>query len=93
MHRRHFLKTAAIPLCGTLAPLTASTLLSAQGTAQGNGESNPKVNAIRGRIKPITNEERAQRIENARKLMAENTIDALFFEGGTSLSYFTGVSW
>lgn len=52
-----------------------------------------KTTAIRGRIKPITNEERAQRIENARKLMAENGIDALLFEGGTNLSYFTGVSW
>ena len=90
MQRRHFLKTAAIPLCGTLA---VSTLLSSQSIAQANGESNPKINAIRGRIKPITNEERAQRIENARKLMTENGIDALLFEGGTSLSYFTGVSW
>ena len=42
---------------------------------------------------PITDAERLARIEKARKLMAENGIDAIFLEGGTSMSYFTGVRW
>jgi Xaa-Pro dipeptidase len=42
---------------------------------------------------PITDDERRARIEKARRLMAENKIDAIFLEGGTSLVYFTGVHW
>ncbi len=46
-----------------------------------------------GRIVPITDEERLARIEKARKLMAENKLDAILLEGGTSMFYFTAVSW
>ncbi len=42
---------------------------------------------------PITDDERRARIEKARRLMAENGIDAMFLEGGTSMFYFTGVRW
>jgi Xaa-Pro aminopeptidase len=35
----------------------------------------------------------AGRIEKARRLMMENSIDAMFLEGGTSMFYFTGVRW
>ena len=42
---------------------------------------------------PITDDERRQRVEKARRLMAENKIDAIFLEGGTSMFYFTGVHW
>lgn len=44
-------------------------------------------------IEPITIEEREVRIENAQRLMAENEIDAIFLEAGTTLHYFTGVRW
>ena len=42
---------------------------------------------------PITDEERRARIEKARRLMAENGIDAMVLEGGTSMFYYTGVRW
>jgi Xaa-Pro dipeptidase len=42
---------------------------------------------------PITREERASRQEQARKLMAENSIDAILLMSGTSLNYFTGIRW
>ena len=42
---------------------------------------------------PITDDERRARIEKARRLMAENGIDAMLLEGGTSMYYFTGVRW
>jgi len=51
------------------------------------------IKAMKARIKPITSEERKQRLEQVRKLMSDNKIDALFMEGGTSLTYFTGASW
>ena len=44
-------------------------------------------------ISPITVEERRRRIEKARILMAQNDIDAVYLEAGSSLFYFTGVKW
>src|SRR5215475_5134777 len=41
-------------------------------------------------VQPITNEERAARIEKARRLMRENKLDAILLEPGTSLYYYTG---
>jgi Xaa-Pro dipeptidase len=42
---------------------------------------------------PINLEERRARIENARRLMAENRLDALMLSGGTSLVYLTSMRW
>src|SRR5262249_2720927 len=42
---------------------------------------------------PITREEREQRQELARKLMEENSLDAIVLMEGTSLRYFTGIRW
>jgi len=42
---------------------------------------------------PITPEEREQRVERARALMAENHVGAICIAGGTSLDYFSGVRW
>src|SRR5690348_5648390 len=47
----------------------------------------------KGEAKPITKEERAQRIERARQLMGENHLDAVVMSGGTSLVYFTAIKW
>ncbi len=44
-------------------------------------------------IAPIADDERRARIEQARRLMAEQKIDALFVEPGSSLFYFTSVQW
>ena len=44
-------------------------------------------------VEPISLKERQSRIEKARRLMAENGIDAMYLDGGTGLEYFTGVRW
>ena len=44
-------------------------------------------------ISRITLEDRQARVEKARRLMVENKIDAIVLDSGTSLGYFTGVSW
>jgi Xaa-Pro dipeptidase len=49
--------------------------------------------SMRDRAKPITTDERRARIERARKLMAEQKLDAIVLTGGTSLAYFTGIRW
>lgn len=52
-----------------------------------------RLQSRRGEAKPITKEERADRQERARKLMADNSLDAIVLMEGTSLRYFTGVRW
>jgi Xaa-Pro dipeptidase len=49
--------------------------------------------SMRDQARPITADERRARIEKARRLMAEQRIDALMLTGGTSLVYFTNVRW
>jgi Xaa-Pro dipeptidase len=44
-------------------------------------------------VAPITDAERAARVERARKLMVDNGIEAILLEGGTSMYYYTGVHW
>jgi Xaa-Pro dipeptidase len=49
--------------------------------------------SMRAKARPITAQERRGRLEKARKLMAEQKIDAIILAGGTSLNYFTGIRW
>lgn len=42
---------------------------------------------------PITVAERKDRLEHARRLMAQSGLSAICIAGGTSLNYFTGVRW
>src|SRR5512137_2076854 len=44
-------------------------------------------------IVPIPVEERQRRVEKARRRMAENHIEAMILEPGSSLFYFTGIRW
>ena len=88
MNRRHFVRQTG----GLLGAAAASPLLlEAQA-----GSSQPGPFASLQPLPPvaaITDDERKARIEKARRLMAENKIDAIFLEGGTSMFYFTGVRW
>src|SRR3954470_20933517 len=85
MDRRQFLNRSAVASAAVaLAPRPA---LDAQG-----GDPFASLRPLPP-VPPITDEERRTRIEKARKLMAENGIDAIFLEGGTSMFYFTGVRW
>lgn len=96
MNRRNFIKTT-----GAVATLTAFTpLISCAHEEKQKTESSPEniispeiIKTINGRIKPITPQERSLRVEKAKQIMAENNIDALLMEGGTSLNYFTGANW
>lgn len=46
-----------------------------------------------GRATPISAAERANRVEQAKRLMREQGLDALMLTGGTSMVYFTNVRW
>ena len=85
-------------LTGSAAGLSV-TRVSAQrgrGPATPAGPLPPSIAALtplRAGAKPITIDERRARIERAKKIMAEQKIDAIVLTGGTSLLYFTGMRW
>src|SRR6185295_11568849 len=85
-------------LTGSAAGLSV-TRVSAQrgrGPATPAGPLPPSIAALtsmRAGARPITIDERRARIERARKIMAEQKIDAIVLAGGTSLNYFTGIRW
>ena len=88
--RRDFTK-----LAGLAAGVASTPFLS---TAQEDKPANlpPSIAKLQSRkeeAKPITLDERQQRMERARQLMRESHLDAIMMAGGTSLSYFTNVRW
>src|ERR1700745_1548038 len=81
---------------GTGAPLTAGIaaaprFLTAQ--PQALPTSIASLSSMKALAKPINADERRARIERARKLMAENKLDAILLCSGTSLVYFSGIHW
>jgi Xaa-Pro dipeptidase len=48
---------------------------------------------MRAQMRPITADQRRARVEKARRLMAAQRIDAILLCQGTSLEYFTNISW
>ena len=89
--RRSFLRAST-----GLAAASAAGLPAAAAQTE-SGEPLPEpIRALKpmtGGIAPITDRERLERIEKARKLMTDNGIDAIFIEPGSSLFYYTGVRW
>ncbi|MBL4601979.1 MAG: M24 family metallopeptidase [Emcibacteraceae bacterium] len=83
--------------------LKMSSMAGAAGivTACGQTVSAPKVQAgpfdhlknMMGGIEPISKAEHIARVEKAKRLMAENDIEAVYLESSTNLSYFTGMRW
>jgi len=52
-----------------------------------------KLRSRRAEARPISRDERGARREQARRLMAEQGLDAIVLAEGTSLVYFAGVHW
>lgn len=78
------------------AGATAAMLHGPRPSAQPQGEVPPAIGALtsmRSQARPITADERRGRVEKARRLMAEEKIDALMLCSGTSLVYFTNIRW
>ncbi|MEM7779802.1 MAG: M24 family metallopeptidase [Pseudomonadota bacterium] len=81
--RRTFLKSAA--LSGAALSLGGEGLISST-SAQAFGTALPLP-------PPITNRERATRIERAQALMRQQRMAGIVIEGGTSMLYFSGLAW
>ncbi len=93
--RRTFLGTSAATLAGLSLGSTPADA-APHGGAQTGQELPPAIKALtsmKGKVTPISVDERRARIERARALMKANGIDALMLTGGTSMEYFTGIRW
>ena len=90
--RRKFLTATSIVAGATTIP---ASLAIAQPAADDFSlpPSIARLQSRRSEATPITKEERSERQERARKLMAENSLDAIVLMEGTSLRYFTGIRW
>jgi Xaa-Pro dipeptidase len=90
--RRRFLQTTAI---AAGAGLVATPGAAAASSGQAGTTPGPfaHLKPMTAGIVPIDIEDRKARVEKARRLMVDNKIDAIILDSGTSLGYFTGVSW
>jgi len=71
-----------------------SVLFGLSGFRSANKKSPlDRLEPMAGDVVPITTAERLTRIEKAKKLMAEQKMEAVILDCGTSLKYFTGISW
>ncbi len=93
--KRQFLKMAGLSSVGFMG----AGLLNAGGTSTTSVEPMTAVQSSTGLrpmtdgLKPISIEERQARVQKLQGLMQQAGISALVAEGGTSLMYFTGISW
>jgi len=92
MHRRRFFTTAA-SAAGLAALAAHKSFAQEHASAAASHFDAATIKTMRDRIKPISASELMTRQEQARRLMKDNGIDAILVEGGTSLRYFTGLSW
>jgi Xaa-Pro dipeptidase len=77
------------------AKITSGTLLQKPPDAR-SAPLPPAIASLKSmkdQARPVTNQERQQRLERARDLMAANGLDAILLMEGTSLTYFTGMHW
>ncbi len=88
MKRNDFIRTAA---------LTAGAFASTGfHTIKKTGESCPDKKSpeiMTGGLVAISSDERKQRVAKAQGLLRQNKMQALILEGGSSMYYFTGISW
>jgi len=91
--RRSFLESAGIAAAVAAANPAEALAVQEQAAPASLPEPIAKLKSRKAEAKPITGEERRQRLERARQLMVENKLDAIMVMGGTSLIYFAGIRW
>ncbi len=88
LSRREFFATSSVALAGTAC--------TSGQTAIGEADLPPSIADLQSMSElatPITVDERRARIDKARRLMGANSLGAIMLTGGTSLRYFTGITW
>ena len=88
--RRDFINLSAMAAATTVAAGLGSC---SNGQAKEKGSPVEELKSMTGDVVPINLQEREARVEKAQRLLSENKIEALILDCGTSLQYFTGISW
>jgi len=95
LNRRRFVQSAT--LAGVASALPAIALSGIDSNAPARASQQPasfaKLPMLKGRARPITNEERLARMERAKALMTKEGLGAIVLTGGTSLVYYTNLRW
>ena len=91
--RRVFMQSGAVAGLGLGVAACTSAPSAPAPAAAGPHPAIAALTPMTAGVKPITADERAARIEQARRLMVDNKIGAIYLEGGSSMFYFTGVRW
>ena len=91
--RRRFLEVGGVTAGAAMASRSLVAATSENADDSSLPPSLARLQSRKSEASPITAEERRQRQERARRLMTENTLDAIVMMEGTSLRYFTGIRW
>jgi Xaa-Pro dipeptidase len=91
LKRRHFIQLSTLVAGTTLTAGFESVRTAAEQAAAERGQE--ILSSRTPDILPISPEERKERITRAQAYMLQNKMAALVLESGTSMEYFTGISW
>jgi Xaa-Pro dipeptidase len=91
--RREFFERTSAAAAASLVPRSATAPAPAPEQGTPMPPSIRALTSMRTQARPITVEERQGRLAKARELMGTEKIAAFFLTGGTSLKYFTNISW
>ena len=90
LKRRAFINLSALAAATSFVGIN-STKAANQPTAE--NKLPHKLKSITLDVLPITVKEREARVAKAQSLLAKNKMEALILDCGTTLKYFTGISW
>src|SRR5256714_11153616 len=95
--RRDFLRLSAgiagATLLGGQVSFAATDDVEAIQQQQDTPDLIQRLKRMTAGVVPIKDDERKARIAKAQRLMAEEKIDAIYLEPGSSMFYFTGMRW
>ncbi|MFN3996734.1 M24 family metallopeptidase [Algoriphagus sp.] len=90
MKRRNFMQISAL---GAGTALFAGTSAFAATKSKTLESPSDRLTSRMGDVVPISLEERKARIAKAQRLMEEKGFRAIILDSGTSMNYFTGMTW
>ena len=91
VNRREFINFSALAAATGLTAGLSSC--ASNDDAKGTASAKDDLQSMTAAVAPIPVQEREVRIEKAQRLLTEQKIEALLLDSGTSLQYFTGISW
>jgi Xaa-Pro dipeptidase len=90
LKRRDFINLSAIAAATGIAGISSCT---SDTQSKEKKSAIDALQSMTNEVVPITLQEREARVEKAQSLLTEQKTEALILDAGTSLEYFTGISW